>query len=142
MELKRDLHWAAAPTPTARPPFPAQRFCTFPATELLPAAPPVHPPIRPALPPGVPMDVDASCQRAALPLLCRHCGAPGHFARRCPLGFEVRFLAPEEQEELLLQLLAARDSAGVPSPDATTSDDREEEAPSNLAEVEVAEGDF
>ncbi|KAG6882675.1 hypothetical protein C0992_011011 [Termitomyces sp. T32_za158] len=119
MELKRDLRRAAAPALTARPPFPAQRFRTFPATESLPAAPPLRPPIRPTLPPGVPMDVDASRQR-----------------------LEVRFLAPEEQEELLLQLLAARDSAGVPSPDAATLEDCEEEAPSNPAEVEVAEGDF
>ncbi|KAG6882771.1 hypothetical protein C0992_010712 [Termitomyces sp. T32_za158] len=88
------------------------------------------------------MDVDASRQRVAFPLLCQRCGAPGHFARHCPLGLEVRFLALEEQEELLLQLLAARDSAGVPSPNAVTLEDCEEEAPSNSAEVEVAEGDF
>ncbi|KAG6884070.1 hypothetical protein C0992_007078, partial [Termitomyces sp. T32_za158] len=142
MELKRDLHRAAAPAPTARPPFPAQRFRMLPATESLPAAPPVHPLICLALPPGVPMDVDASHQHAALPLLCRRWGAPGHFARRCPLGLEVRFLATEKQEELLLQLLAARDSVGVPSPNAATSDDCEEEALSNPAEVEASEEDF
>ncbi|KAG6878819.1 hypothetical protein C0992_007440 [Termitomyces sp. T32_za158] len=119
MELKRDLCRAAAPTSTACPPFPAQRFRMLPATESLPAAPPVCPLIHPVLPPGVPMDVDASHQ--------------------C---LEVRFLAPEEQEELLLQLLAAQDSTGIPSPDATTSDDREEEAPSNPAKVEASEEDF
>ena len=61
------------------------------------------------------MDVDASRQRAPLPLSCRRCGTQGHFACHCPRGLKVRY--PEEQEELLLQLLVARDIAGVPSPD-------------------------
>ncbi|KAG6894177.1 hypothetical protein C0992_007179 [Termitomyces sp. T32_za158] len=58
------------------------------------------------------------------------------------LSLEVRFLAPEEQEELFLQLLAARDSTGVLSPNADTSDSRKEKAPSILADAEAPEEDF
>ena len=72
------------------------------------------------------MDVDSSRQWANIPLLCRRCGTPGHFARRCPLGLEVRYLAPEEQEELLLQLLAAKDAAGAPSPDVAAPETPEQ----------------
>ncbi|KAG6867093.1 hypothetical protein C0993_006885 [Termitomyces sp. T159_Od127] len=42
---------------------------------------------------------------------------PGHFAQHCLLGLEVRYLSTVEQEELLLQLLAAKDTAGASSPD-------------------------
>ncbi|KAG6895694.1 hypothetical protein C0992_013225 [Termitomyces sp. T32_za158] len=141
IELEHDFHHAAAPTPAARPPIPAQRFCV-PTVEPLLAGPPVHPPVCPMLPPGVPMDVNASCQHAALPLLCQCCRAPSHFARRCPLCLEVQFLAPEEQEGLLLQLLAAWDSAGIPSPNANTSDSHKEKAPSIPADMEVPKEDF
>ncbi|KAG5717440.1 hypothetical protein E4T56_gene7237 [Termitomyces sp. T112] len=64
------------------------------------------------------MDVDASHQWSSTPLLCRRCGKAGHFARYCPQGLEVRYLSSSEQEELLAQLLAARNAAGTPSPDA------------------------
>ena len=73
------------------------------------------------------MDVDSSRQRANIPLLCRRCGTPGHFARCCPLGLEVRYLAPEEQEELLLQLLATKDAARAPSPDVVAPETLEQE---------------
>ncbi|KAG6880913.1 hypothetical protein C0993_003685 [Termitomyces sp. T159_Od127] len=74
------------------------------------------PALRP-LPPGIPMDVDAARQHHATPLLCRWCKKPGHFAWHCPLGLEVRYLSTAEQEELLLQLLAAKDTARAPSPE-------------------------
>ncbi|KAG6874862.1 hypothetical protein C0993_011893 [Termitomyces sp. T159_Od127] len=56
-----------------------------------PALAPATPAPQP-LPPGIPMD-------------------------HCLLGLEVRYLSTAEQEELLLQLLAAKDAAGAPSPD-------------------------
>ncbi|KAG6884461.1 hypothetical protein C0993_010934, partial [Termitomyces sp. T159_Od127] len=67
--------------------------------------------------PGIPMDVNAAQQHHSAPLLCRRCKKPGHFAQHCPLGLEVCYLSTAEQEELLLQLLAAKDAAGAPSPD-------------------------
>ncbi|KAG6871358.1 hypothetical protein C0993_003441, partial [Termitomyces sp. T159_Od127] len=63
------------------------------------------------------MDVDAAQQHCPAPLLCQQCKKPGHFAQHCPLGLEVRYLSTAEQEELFLQLLAAKDAAGAPSPD-------------------------
>ncbi|KAG6887034.1 hypothetical protein C0992_001130 [Termitomyces sp. T32_za158] len=88
------------------------------------------------------MDVNTSCQCTALPLLCHRCGAPSHFARRCPLGLKVWFLAPEGQEELLLQLLASQNFTGIPLLDAATLDNLKKEAPGNLADVEAPEEDF
>ena len=51
----------------------------------------------------------------------------------------MRYLSPEEQEELLLQLLAARDMAGVPSPDTSipeeaSRDDHVPEGPEKQSE--------
>ena len=123
MELKRSLRQAPAAAIAPRP------LVSFPR----PGAAVFHPPSLPApsavptLPPGAPMDVDSSCQRANIPLLCRCCGTPGHFARCCPLGLEVRYLALEEQEELLLQLLVAKDAAGATSPGVVALETLEQE---------------
>ncbi|KAG6894982.1 hypothetical protein C0992_003657 [Termitomyces sp. T32_za158] len=59
-----------------------------------------------------------------------------------PANNQVWFLAPEEQEELLLQLLAAWDSTEVPSPDVATQDNLEEEAPSAPVTEEMPEEGF
>ncbi|KAG6893784.1 hypothetical protein C0993_000294, partial [Termitomyces sp. T159_Od127] len=80
------------------------------------------------LPPGIPMNVDAAWQHHAAPLLCWWCKKPGHFARHCPLGLEVRYLSTTEQEELLLQLLAAKDAARAPSPDEPAPELAQEES--------------
>ncbi|KAG6880850.1 hypothetical protein C0995_004102, partial [Termitomyces sp. Mi166 len=81
------------------------------------------------LPTGIPMEVDASRQRALTPLLCSRCKKPGHFARYCSQGLEVHYLSSSEQEELLLQLLAAKDASGDPSPDASLVDQSSEVSP-------------
>ncbi|KAG6873495.1 hypothetical protein C0993_001393, partial [Termitomyces sp. T159_Od127] len=73
------------------------------------------------------MDVDAARQHHATPLLCRQCKKPGHVAWHCPLGMEVCYLSTAEQEELLLQLLAAKDAAGAPSPDELAPELAQEE---------------
>ncbi|KAG6863484.1 hypothetical protein C0993_011328, partial [Termitomyces sp. T159_Od127] len=69
------------------------------------------------LPLGISMDVDVAWQHHPTPLLCQQCKKPGHFAWHCPLGLEVCYLSTVEQEELLLQLLAAKDTAKAPSLD-------------------------
>ncbi|KAG6883913.1 hypothetical protein C0995_011334, partial [Termitomyces sp. Mi166 len=71
---------------------------------------------------GILMEVDASRQHASTPLLCHHCKKPGHFACYCPQELKVRYLSPSEQEELLLQLLAAKDASEDPSPDTSLMD--------------------
>ena len=88
------------------------------------------------------MDVDASQQRSSTPLLCHRCGKPGHFARYCPQGLEVRYLSPAEQEELLMQLLAAKDVAGVLSPDTVASEPPSEEVVNAAVPLPEAEEDF
>ncbi|KAG6863143.1 hypothetical protein C0993_012717 [Termitomyces sp. T159_Od127] len=85
------------------------------------------PALRPLLP-GIPMDVDAAWQHHTAPLLCWWCKKPGHFARHCPLGLEVRYLSTAEQEELLLQLLAAKNAARAPSPDEPALELAQEES--------------
>ncbi|KAG6869957.1 hypothetical protein C0995_015953, partial [Termitomyces sp. Mi166 len=71
---------------------------------------------------GIPMEVDTSCQHASTPLLCHHCKKPSHFVCYCPQGLEVRYLSSSEQEELLLQLLAAKDASGDSSPNTSLVD--------------------
>ncbi|KAG6892076.1 hypothetical protein C0995_005630 [Termitomyces sp. Mi166 len=98
---------------------------TVHASSIAPPPPAVAQP----LPPGIPMEVDASHQRASTSLLCRRCKKPSHFACYCPQGLEVHYLSPSEQEELLLQLLAAKDASGDPSPDASLVDRSSEVSP-------------
>ena len=40
----------------------------------------------------------------------------------CLQGLEVQYLSSAEQEELLMQLLAAKDAAGMPSLDTAASE--------------------
>ncbi|KAG5341544.1 hypothetical protein C0989_009617 [Termitomyces sp. Mn162] len=70
-----------------------------------------------SLPQGVPMDVDASQQQSSTLLLCQCCGKAGHFPCYCPQELEVCYLTASEQEELLIQLLAAQDATRTPYPD-------------------------
>ncbi|KAG6882587.1 hypothetical protein C0995_014348 [Termitomyces sp. Mi166 len=53
----------------------------------------------------------------------------GHFACYSPQGLKMCYLSPSEQEELLLQLLAAKDTSGDPSPDASPVDWSSEVSP-------------
>ncbi|KAG6872938.1 hypothetical protein C0993_001823 [Termitomyces sp. T159_Od127] len=123
MEIRQELHWAH--------PAPCSTSMVTLWHPALPHSGPAPAPVTPALqplPPGIPMDVDAAWQHHATPLLCQRCKKPGHFAWHCPLGLEVRYLSTTEQEELLLQLLAAKDAAGAPSPDEPAPELAQEES--------------
>ncbi|KAG5335977.1 hypothetical protein C0989_012440 [Termitomyces sp. Mn162] len=121
-------------------PAPVSNFChpapTHSALALALAAPTTHP-----LPPGIPMDVDAAQQLHAALLLCQKCKKPGHFAQHCSLGLEVHYLSAAEQEELLLQLLAAKDAAGALLLDEPSLELTLEEANVSTSPLEL-EGDF
>ncbi|KAG5349211.1 hypothetical protein C0989_005246 [Termitomyces sp. Mn162] len=96
---------------------------THPVLALTPATPAVCP-----LPPGIPMDVDVAKQLCAAPLLCWRYKKCRHFVQHCPLGLEVCYLSTAEQEELLLQLLATKDTTGALSLDEPIPELTPEEA--------------
>ncbi|KAG6883127.1 hypothetical protein C0993_007722 [Termitomyces sp. T159_Od127] len=93
------------------------------------------------LPLGIPMDVDVARQHHPTLLMCRQCKKPGHFAWHCPLGLEVHYLSIAEQEELLLQLLAAKNAARAPSPDEPAPELAQKESGA-YAPLPGPEGDF
>ncbi|KAG5348927.1 hypothetical protein C0989_007125, partial [Termitomyces sp. Mn162] len=115
-------------------------FChpasTHPVPALAPAAPAACP-----LSLGIPMDVDVAQQLCMALLLCQRCKKPEHFAQHCPLGLEVHYLSAAEQEELLLQLLAAKDAAGALLLDEPSLELTLEEANMSTSPPEL-EGDF
>ena len=68
------------------------------------------------------MDIDAARKRAALPPTCFRCGQPGHIKSECPRRVDLRLLSSEYCEQLLEDLLAAKDVAeSVEVPVASTS---------------------
>jgi hypothetical protein len=88
-----------APAPTTRPIFPMPR-AMFPSQSVIPKLPHRAPqysgvPTRASNVP-TPMEVDAACRRNPIPMLCRRCGEPGHFARECPKGYNVRYMTLDE----------------------------------------------
>ena len=72
------------------------------------------------------MDINAQRARQAL-LTCRCCGGPGHFARDCPTGFDIRLLSQDDRDNLLESLLALKDTTPTPMPDDQNGDRLEEE---------------
>ncbi|KAG5333935.1 hypothetical protein C0989_001823 [Termitomyces sp. Mn162] len=109
MEIQRELHHPHSMLyPTAVSNFHLS-MSTHPVPALTPATPVAH-----SLPLEILMDVNTACQLCTAPLLCQRCKKPEHFAWHCPLGLKVHYLSIAEQEELLLQLLAAKDATGAP----------------------------
>jgi hypothetical protein len=84
-------------------------------TQPVAPAPTVHAPQYPGVPTWasnpVPMDIDATCHRNAIPMLCRHCGEPERFARRC-----LCYMTLDEKQDLLERLIAVAEVQS-PTPD-------------------------
>ena len=75
------------------------------------------------------MDIDAARRKGGVPpSVCRCCGKAGHWAHSCLKGLDVRYLSANKWDALIMELLAAKDAAGVPSPkvaDRTLEDGEE-----------------
>ena len=61
-------------------------------------------------------------------------GSLDTWACSCSEGLNVRYLSANEQDMLIMELLAAKDAAGVPSPEVMdrTSEDGEEDVPEDF----------
>jgi hypothetical protein len=60
-------------------------------------------------------------------ITCYHCGEPGHTSRECPRRIDVRGLTVIEREELMQDLLAAKDIANEEQLAVTEEATEEEE---------------
>ena len=58
----------------------------------------------------VPMDIDAARKAKALADNCRRCGETGHWAKECPLRYDVRYMETDELQSELESKLAAKDA--------------------------------
>ena len=83
------------------------------------------------------MDVDQARAQVTLPMLYLRCKKPGHYARECPLSFDVQTMSVEEQLELLPELLALADLSGTRSAETEV----ETEVVEELEEEEAGFGD-
>ena len=65
------------------------------------------------------MDIDVARRKEGVPSsVCCHCRKPGHWTCSCSEGLDVCYLSADKQDALIIELLAAKDAVGVPSPEA------------------------
>jgi hypothetical protein len=55
------------------------------------------------------MEIDAVPHKNPVPMLCRCCREPGHFARECPKGYDVRYMTLDERQDWIEHLLSEAD---------------------------------
>ena len=76
------------------------------------------------------MDIDATRRKGGVPpSMCCYCEKPRHWACSCLEGLDMYYLSANKQDALIMELLAAKDAAGVPSPKVMdrASEDGEED---------------
>ena len=62
------------------------------------------------------MDIDAAQRKGGVSVsACYQCRKPGHWACSCPEGLSICYLSADKQDMLIIELLAAKDAAGIPS---------------------------
>ena len=81
------------------------------------------------------MDINAARRKGGVPpSVCHCCGKPGHWARSCLKELNVHYLSADKRDALIMELLAAKDATGVPSPEVMerTLEDGEEDMPEDF----------
>jgi hypothetical protein len=141
--LANDVFHGTAPRRTTIPPqviAPPARgsFVRFPLPAPAATGLPQRPPIRLPFPNALfaPPARDATRDKPAV-LTCYQCGEPGHTSRECPRRIDVCALTAIEREELMQDLLAAKDivkdESLVVVEEATEEEEEEEAQPAGFA---------
>jgi len=69
------------------------------------------------------MDIDAALKAKALQDMCRRCGGINHWAKDCPLRFDVRYMDSDELQTALESKLTAKDAVPTESEVVDTAED-------------------
>jgi Zinc knuckle len=62
------------------------------------------------------MEIDAARRKNPIPMLCRRCGEPGHFAREYPKSYDVWYMTLDERQDWVEHLLADVDVTAAQTP--------------------------